>query len=66
MKIILNGIEKPLKEAMSIIALLEDEGFADKLVAIAVNGAFVPKSDHARTILSEGDRVEIVAPMQGG
>lgn len=66
MKITLNGVEKPLKTETPITALLESEGFADKLVAVAVNGAFVPKSRHASALLKDGDQIEIVAPMQGG
>ena len=32
----------------------------------AVNGAFVPRQARAATLLAEGDKVEIVAPRQGG
>lgn len=40
--------------------------FADAIVATALNGAFVPKRKRAQTPLTEGDRIEIVAPRQGG
>jgi len=36
------------------------------IVATALNGAFVPKRKRTETPLSEGDRIEIVAPRQGG
>ena len=39
---------------------------ADAVVATALNGAFVPKRLRAETPLREGDRIEIVAPRQGG
>ena len=36
------------------------------IVATALNGEFVPKRERAETPLHEGDRIEIVAPRQGG
>lgn len=66
MKIILNGVEKSLKAEIPVISLLDQEGYAEKIVAVAVNGAFVPRSQHAKTTVKNGDQIEIVAPMQGG
>ena len=66
MKITLNGAEKPLEAETPIAALLESEGFAGKLVAVAVNGTFVPRTQHGATMIKNGDQIEIVAPMQGG
>lgn len=34
--------------------------------AIAVNENFVPRSSYQQTSLSEGDRVELLVPSQGG
>jgi sulfur carrier protein len=34
--------------------------------ALALNNNFVPKSQYAETPITENDRIEIVAPMQGG
>jgi sulfur carrier protein len=36
------------------------------VVATALNGKFVPKRKRADTPIVEGDRIEIVAPRQGG
>lgn len=66
MKIILNGVERPLKAETPVMDLLEQEGYAEKIVAVALNGAFVPRSKHAKTTVKNGDQIEIVAPMQGG
>lgn len=38
----------------------------ENAVATALNGDFVPRSLRASTPLRDGDRVEVVAPMQGG
>jgi sulfur carrier protein len=35
-------------------------------IAVAVNGQVIPRSQHARTELTEGARVEIVTAVQGG
>jgi sulfur carrier protein len=40
--------------------------YEDAIVATALNGAFVPKRQRAATAISAGDRIEIVAPRQGG
>lgn len=34
--------------------------------AVALNLQFVPKTGYAQASLSEGDRVEIIAPVTGG
>ncbi|MGR3759884.1 sulfur carrier protein ThiS [Roseobacteraceae bacterium NS-SX3] len=51
---------KTLDEALSEL------GFASPAVATALNGAFVPRGRRAETPLAEGDRLEVLAPMQGG
>ena len=45
--------------------LLDELGYAAR-VATAVNGAFVAASARGETRLAAGDRIEIVAPRQGG
>jgi sulfur carrier protein len=34
--------------------------------AVAVNRAFVPRSQHATRALADGDRVEVIRPVTGG
>ncbi|BBN82991.1 hypothetical protein PA25_29760 [Pseudoalteromonas sp. A25] len=34
--------------------------------AVALNGQFVPRSQCQSTILSEGDSIELLSPIQGG
>jgi sulfur carrier protein len=41
-------------------------GYQEKTVATAVNGQFVAAEARKSAPLSEGDKIEIVAPMQGG
>ena len=51
-------------------ALLEVEGlragYGGSAVATAVNGAFVPVAARHGQRLGHGDRVEVLAPRQGG
>jgi sulfur carrier protein len=65
MKITVNG--KPVEASSGTLAALLDElGHGDKRVATAVNEDFVPAAKRDTYQLAEGDRVEIVAPRQGG
>lgn len=65
MKILVNGAWREL-QAGELSAVLEELGYGESIVSTAVNGEFVPTSARAATALAEGDRVEVLAPMQGG
>jgi sulfur carrier protein len=52
--------------ARTLADLVAVEGHSQAAVATAVNGDFVPRQERAATLLADGDRVEIVAPRQGG
>ncbi|WP_413219197.1 sulfur carrier protein ThiS [Tritonibacter mobilis] len=64
MKIVINGAELDVV-ATTLAALLEERGFSGR-VATAVNETFVPAAMRATHMLQDGDRIEVVAPMQGG
>jgi len=51
---------------VTLTELLAHLGYGEALVAVAVDGVFVPRAQHARTMLADGARIEIVAPMAGG
>lgn len=65
MKITLNGVEREISEN-SLDQALRELGYCDGTIATAVNGEFIPKTQRLVIVLSEGDRIEVVAPMQGG
>lgn len=46
--------------------VLLQQGYEAGSFAILINRKFIPRSAYAATTLSEGDMVEVVAPMQGG
>ncbi|CUH51148.1 sulfur carrier protein ThiS [Shimia sp. R11_0] len=64
MKIVLNGTPREVASA-TLAALLEECGFSGR-VATSCNEVFVPATLRATTPVTEGDRIEVVAPMQGG
>jgi sulfur carrier protein len=65
MRILVNGAWHELAAAQ-LAAALGELGYAGRTVSTAVNGQFVPAGARERTGLAEGDRVEVLAPMQGG
>ena len=65
LRLVVNGERQEIAAANLAEALVALD-FADAVVATALNGAFVPKRLRAETALAEGDRIEIVAPRQGG
>jgi sulfur carrier protein len=64
MKIVLNGEAREVAAA-NLADLLAECGFTGK-VATAVNEDFVPAGLRAGHSLNDGDRIEVLAPMQGG
>ena len=61
----MNGEVLTVKTA-DLAALLDELGYGAALVATAVNRDFVPRDERADTVLRDGDRIEIIAPMKGG
>ena len=62
-----NGESEPLAVA-TLAALLADKALdtAQRGIAVALNGAVIPRSAWAATSLKPGDNVEIVRARQGG
>ena len=65
MQILVNGAWREVRTAQ-LAAALGELGYGERTVSTAVNGEFVAAGARERTALSEGDRVEVLAPMQGG
>ena len=64
MRILVNGSWREIAGS-EVSAALTELGYAG-IVATALNGEFVPVSARLQTPLAEGDRLEVLAPMQGG
>jgi sulfur carrier protein len=65
MKMLVNGDWHEVSASNLALALLE-LGYQDLVIATALNGTFVPADSRAFCTVSEGDRLEVLAPMQGG
>ncbi len=65
MRILVNGAWRET-QAQNLAAALSELGYRDAVVATAVNGSFVAASAREAARLTEGDRLEVLAPMQGG
>jgi len=65
MRIEVNGQAREVT-ATTVAAALTEMGLATARIATALNGTFVPKAARGDTHLTAGDRLEVLAPMQGG
>ncbi len=65
MKVTVNGTRHDL-DATTIADALLELGYGRAKVATALNEVFVAAGQRADTVISDGDRLEVVAPMQGG
>jgi len=65
MRIVVNGDWRETARA-ELCAVLEELGYGASIVTTAVNGEFVAAGARPVTRLAEGDRLEVLAPMQGG
>ena len=61
-----NGAARRFDAPLDVAALLEQLEMAGKKVAVERNGEIVPKSAHARTLIGDGDQLEIVVAVGGG
>lgn len=65
MRIFLNDEARDI-DAGTLAAALDAMGFGGRKIATAINGRFVAATARPGTKLADGDRIEVVAPMQGG
>lgn len=65
MKIMVNGEPREIA-ATNLGEALAELGYGCARVATAVNESFVPAAARAGRPLADGDRLEILAPRQGG
>ena len=65
MRVFVNGDPRDI-EPETLASALKALGYGGKKIATAVNGQFVPAPARPSKRLAEDDRIEVVAPMQGG
>ena len=65
MKVTVNDVEVEVDEQVTVASLLEQLGFPEKGIAVAVDWTVVPRSDWHRG-LADGAKVKVVTAVQGG
>jgi len=66
MEITVNGSTRLYEAPLAVADLLQQMALAGRKVAVERNGEIVPRGAHASTMLSQGDRLEIVVAVGGG
>lgn len=62
--IYVNGKETGNCKNLSV--LLENSGFRRDRIAVEINGEIIKKSDYDKTVLNDGDKIEVVSFVGGG
>jgi sulfur carrier protein len=65
-RITVNGTPHQFEQTLDVSELVRQLALAGKKIAVERNGDIVPKSQHAATLLADGDRLEIVVAVGGG
>ena len=66
MNVFVNGERQEIAAGTALDALVATLTKAPSGVAAALNETVVPRAQWSKTILSEGDRVEVLTAVQGG
>ncbi len=61
-----NGEAFPLRDGMNVRELIEEMDFDETKIAVEYNGEILPKCDYGKTILHDGDVLEVVSFVGGG
>ena len=61
-----NGEQIILLEKISLIELLQRNGYATDKIAVELNGEIIPRSRYSSVILTDADKLEIVSFVGGG
>lgn len=65
-KVSVNGEIKEIDGGLNISQLIEALEYKTKGFAVAVNTTFVAIKSYKETMIQAGDRIDILAPVQGG
>ncbi|MCC5830544.1 MAG: sulfur carrier protein ThiS [Phycisphaeraceae bacterium] len=66
MKLLINGKESEFADVRTVADLLKALELEKGAVAVELNREVVPRADHLRTTLHEGDQLEVVTLVGGG
>jgi thiamine biosynthesis protein ThiS len=66
MKLQINGEARDFESSLTLAALIEQLGMKQDRVAVELNRDIAPREQWGTTLLSDGDRLEIVHFVGGG
>ncbi len=66
MQIQVNGEQRDVEANLSITELLQQMELDPRYLAVERNLELVPRAEHAKTLLADGDRLEVVTLVGGG
>ena len=65
-QVTVNGAARRYDAPLAVAELVRSMSLAGKRIAVERNGEIVPKSAHGATLVTDGDRLEIVVAVGGG
>jgi sulfur carrier protein len=65
-QVTVNGVVTDVDEGVTVASLVRARTAEHRGVAVALNGAVVPRSGWEATHLNDGDSVEVLVPVAGG
>ena len=65
-QVTVNGAAQRFESPLPVSALVERMALAGRKIAVEKNGEIVPRSLHPKTLVEDGDRLEIVVAVGGG
>ena len=65
-QVTVNGAPQRFDGPLPVSALVERMALAGKKIAVEKNGEIVPRSLHQKTLVENGDQLEIVVAVGGG
>jgi sulfur carrier protein len=65
-QVTVNGAARRFDAPLAVAELVRRMSLAGKRIAVERNGEIVPKSAHGATLVTDGDRLEIVVAVGGG
>lgn len=66
MIISLNNENKAMENGVLLSDAIQQWGYGESKIAVAINGEFVPRSTYTERELVNGDQIDIVKPVGGG
>lgn len=66
MNVVINGEAREVAADAALASVLQDFGVAERGVAVAVDGAVVPRASWSDTALRPGTTIEVLTAVQGG